>query len=125
MFPIAGHRALRDVEAMEDIFRNESLHNLLTSLAVQTARDTIQQWRQQRELRREKKSLMDSLGQMITDSQAKSLLKKGLDFSKLCRLRASFLFDDEFQKQLQRRKVGSQKLCEILTTAVPKTLPQS
>ncbi|CAI8051297.1 hypothetical protein GBAR_LOCUS28096, partial [Geodia barretti] len=106
--PHQGHRALRDVEAMEDIFRNESVHNLLTSLSVQTATVTIQKWRKQRELRRKKRSLRDSLGQTITDSQAQSLLKKGLGFSKLCRLRATFLVDDDFQKELQRRKVGSQ-----------------
>ena len=83
--PIAGHRALPDVEAMEDIISHESQIYLLLLPPAQEkkAQDIIQQWQKNKELRRERRSLIRSLGQQISYNQANYLLKLGLKYLEL------------------------------------------
>ena len=118
--PVAGHRALPDVEAMEDIFSHESLKYLLPLLPAQEkkAQDVIQQWQKNKELRRERRSLKHSLGQQISYNQANRLLKLGLKYLELRRIREKFTDEGKFQRELQRRGVHSRPLREILTKAL-------
>ena len=117
---LTAHRALSDVVAMEELFTEKSLVDLLTSLPLRSVKQQLQLWNTQKEQRRRTSNILYSLGRQITSPQAKRLDELHLSVSALCEIRASCSDDDEFQTTLMQRGVRSKKLREKLTSALTK-----
>ena len=115
-----AHRALPDVEALEEVFMGTRLVDLLSSLPTRPARQQVELWRVQKGQRTRTTRLLHSLGNRITAAQAKRLDTLGLSHTVLCELRAASAGDEEFQKVLREREVHSKPLREKLAAVVPK-----
>jgi len=87
-FPPA-HRALPDVEALEEVFMSTRLVDLLSSLPTRPARQQVELWGVQKGQRTRTTRFLHSLGNRITAAQAKRLDTLGLSHIVLCKLRAA------------------------------------
>ena len=108
-----AHRALPDVEAMEDLFNSTALMDLLITVPKRSPKQQIQLWRTHKDQRLQTRSILHSLGQQITAAQAKRLISLGLSHDILCEIWASSR-GGLFQKELITRGVRSKKLREKL-----------
>lgn len=115
-FPIA-HRALPDVEAMEELFTATVIVDLLSTLPKRSANVQIQCWNTQKEQRGRTRALLYSLGQQITAAQVKRLDTLRLSYEVLYNLRLSCSTED-FLTTLSQRGVHSKKLREKLCSVL-------
>lgn len=65
---IIAHRALPDVEAMEEVFTKTALVDLLSSLPIQSAKQQLQKWHTLKEQRCRTSSLLYALGKQVTSA---------------------------------------------------------
>ena len=107
----SAHRALPDVEAMEELFANTALVDLLTSLPKRSLTQQLNLWMSQKDQRLRTSSLLYSLGRQITATQAKRLDSLGLSHDVLCEIWVSSP-SEVFQETLLVRGVCSKKLRE-------------
>ena len=114
-----AHRALPDVEAMEEIFTNSSTVDLLSSLQKRTAKHQLQPWTTQKDQRKRTCSIIYSLGRQITP-QAKHLDEPKLSYTVLCEIRGASRDDEDFQRALLQHGVWSKKLRGKLMSAIVK-----
>ena len=114
---ISAHRALPDVEALDELLSEKALVGLLPSLPKRSPRQQIQLWNSQKDQRRRTSTLLYSLGRQITATQAKRLDSLNLSYDVLCEIRVSCSGED-FQKTLLQRGVRSKKLREKLISAL-------
>jgi hypothetical protein len=120
--PYEGQRALDGVEAMEELFSHRSLAGLLSSMPSQTAEEQLQKWAELKRKRAIKAELNDRLGHKkeIKKHQIDRLAELDLSYPRLCDIRTKFTDDEEFQKELLKRKVKSKKLRDTLTDTLSK-----
>ena len=111
----SAHRALPDVEAMEELFTNTALVDLLTSLPKRSPTQQLNLWMSQKDQRLRTSSLLYSLGRQITATQAKRLDSLGLSHDVLREIWVSSP-SEMFQETLLVRGVRSKKLREKLTS---------
>lgn len=110
-----AHRALSDVEAMEELFTATPIVELLGTLPKRSAKVQIQCWNTMKEQRRRTSALLYSLGRQVTAAQAKRLDALSLTYEVLCELRQS-CSTEEFMTTLFQRGVRSRKLRERLSS---------
>ena len=121
-FCYAAHRALPDVQALEELLMSTPLLGLLASLPKRSATQQLQLWRLQKNQRIRTTTLLHSLGNRITAAQAKRLdaYALQLSYTALCTIRENTAGDTEFQRILLERGVRSKPLREKLTAVLPK-----
>jgi hypothetical protein len=113
-----AHRALPDVEAMENLFTLTPLHSLLPSLSLRTPQQQLHQWTVQKKKRSEIQKLVSFFGSKITKAHAGQLLERGITPHDLEQLKlqaeTSEVFADMLKSNLGiRSKVLRQRLCNF------------
>ena len=112
LYPIlqfTAHRALPDVEAMEELFTSTDLADLLSTLPVRSPSQQLRLRRTQKEQRSRMTSLLYAQGKCITAAQAKRLDELRLSYTTLCEIGASIATDEGFQKVLFNREYGASR----------------
>ena len=113
-----AHRALTDVEALERIFTDTPLQELLPRLPSRTASSQLHIWTRQKNQHGRCSFLLRALGKKITSAQVKRLDDLGLTYDKLRFLRKSSDSTDDFVTTLSSKGVNSKALREKLALFV-------
>ena len=113
--PLTAHRALPDVEAIEELFTATAKVDLLSTLPKRSPKVQLQCWTTMKEQRQRTSAFLYSLGRQITAAQAKSLDALNLSYEVLCELRRSSSTED-FMTELFQRGVCSRKFREKLSS---------
>ena len=119
-FCYAAHRALADIQALEELLMSTQLLGLVASLPKRSATQQLQLGRLQKHQRTRTTTLLHSLGNRITAAQAKRLDALQLSYTALCTVRENTAGDTEFQRILLECGVRSKLLREKLTAVLPK-----
>ena len=113
-----AHRALSDVEALERLFTDTPLQELLPRLPSRTASSQLHIWTRQKNQHGRCSFLLRALGKKITSAQAKRLDDLGLTYDELRFLRKSSDSTDDFVTTLSSKGVNSKALREKLASFV-------
>ena len=118
LFP--AHRALPDVEAMEELFTNTALADLLPihSIPTRSAEEQLKHWQDQKEKYSRTEDIRKALGpQNIKYPQAQRLVELSLSYDILCRIRKDTVTREKFKEELKKRGVRSSPLQDMLIAA--------
>lgn len=113
-----AHRALPDVEALEELFTQTALKKLLLSIPIRSTEEQLQLWIAQKDIYNQINKLSSTLPD-ISREQARKLVKMGLTYEELCHMCATTKTKDEFKELLKMKGVQRGKLHNQLVTRYP------
>ena len=110
----AAHRALPDVEAMEELFASPALHDLLSSLPKRSATEQIHKYVRHQKTRK----VLHSFHRKITTNQAERLVDLNLTYNDLLEIKWS-CSKEEFLKKVSKKGVRSKNFTMKLFSILP------
>lgn len=117
LFSLA-HRALPDVEALEELFNQTSLQRLLWSIPIRSTAEQLQHWEAQKECYKQVTKVCHTLP-TLNKEQARKLVKMGLTYEKLCHMCATTKTKEEFKELLKMKGITRGKLHNELVILYP------
>ena len=109
LYLLLAHRALSDVEAMEELFTMPALQDLLSTLPKRTAMEQITKYEKCWKIRKQTMELYHALRRQITKDQAKQLVNLNLMYNDLLEMKL-FCPKEEFMKKLLKKGVRNKDL---------------
>ena len=106
---LPAHRALSDVEAMEELFTIPALQDLLSSLPKRTAMEQINKYERCWKVHKQTMELYHALRRQITKEQAKQLVNRNLMYNDLLEIKL-LCSKEEFMKKLLKKGVRNKDL---------------
>ena len=110
-----AHRALPDVEALQELYTQTSLQKLLLSIPIRSTGEQLQHWKAQKECYEH----VTKFRHILPTEQARILVKKGLTYKVLCHMCATTKTKEEFKELLKRKGVQRGKAHNKLVTLYP------
>lgn len=110
-----AHRALPDVEALQELYTQPSLQKLFLSIPIRSTGEQLQHWKAQKECHEH----VTKFHHILPTEQARILVKKGLTYNVLCHMCATTKTKEEFKELLKRKGVQRGKVHNRLVTLYP------